>query len=164
LFPLAAVFFIWASFAVYAVWCDVVRHVDIVIVDDQRVPLDNGYELVLIPPREQRFIIKPGGDVVHRHFTRIGRTSGVVAGEDGAGYFVLHLRSGKTERFNSARELENRVALLGAQPIDLLTPEEFYRRVRWQWSDVIAGVFIFVPPIVAFSVLSSRFLRLRHGS
>lgn len=163
LFPLAAILYVWASFTVYAVWCEVVRHVDIVIVDDQRVPLDNGYELVLIPPIEQRFVFKPGGELLHRDLTRIGSTSGLVAGEDRRGHFILHLQTGETERFRGALELQMRLASLGTS-VELLTPEAFYRRARWRFSDVVAGAFILLPPIVAFSLFWSRFLRSRESS
>jgi len=90
--PFASLGYVAAAFAVYAAYCEVVRDVDLGIGDSWRVPLGNGYRLVMIDTADQAFIESPTGLQLHFGLTRIGTAGDVIAGKDEHGLFVIDSR------------------------------------------------------------------------
>lgn len=150
-----------AGFAAYAVYCELVRDVDLGIGDSWRVPLGNGYRLVMIDTPDQAFIESPTGSQLHFGLARIGMAGDAIAGEDQHGLFVIDSRL-QTEQVVTAESGLRRNLPSGAGQPQLVPPQDFYNHHRWGMQDVIAASVIIVPPLMLLFVLAWRFARSAH--
>lgn len=151
--------YLWGAFAVYGVWCEVVRDVDLGIGDSWRVPLGGGYSLTMIDTPDQAFLNDRGGQQSHSGLKRIGSAGNLVAGEDDRGFFLLDSGRHTDTSFASEAELRRQVSSAGAGPLSLVPPEEFYDSHRWGILDGVAAALALGPPfagLLAFGILFAR--------
>ena len=149
----------WVIFVVYGIYCEAVRGVDPGIGDSWRVPLKNGYELVMIDTPEQAFVVTPGGGQAHHDFTRIGTTDRFVVVEQGGHFFLMDARSGNESSLRTEAELKESLQGAGEPAIELLPPGDYYNKHRWGAADAVGSAAAFVPPGLVFLVFVWRFAR-----
>jgi len=156
--PFASLAYAAAGFVAYAVYCEVVRDVDLGIGDSWRVPLGNGYRLVMVDTPDQAFVDAPRDRQLHFGLKRIGRAGDLVVGEDALTIFVIDTQRGTERTLSSESELEAAVPRPRSDKLQLLAPEQFYQAHRWGLLDGVAAAFIIGPPLVVFLMLARRFL------
>jgi hypothetical protein len=156
--PFVSLGFAAAGFLVYATYCEVVRDVDLGIGDSWRVPLGNGYRLVMIDTPDQAFIKSPDGRELHFGLKRIGSAGDLIAGEDEHGLFLIDGQRRTDEAIASESGLR-KVLPPGSGEPQLVAPANFYDVHRWGWPDVVAAVLIVAPPFLMFCALAWRFVR-----
>jgi hypothetical protein len=156
--PVASLGYVGVGFVVYATYCEVVRDVDLGIGDSWRVPLGNGYRLVMIDTADQAFVEGPSGLQLHFGLKRIGTAGDVIAGEDEHGLFVINGERHTDETIASESSLRG-VFPAGSGEPQLVAPEDFYRHHRWGVPDLLAAVLIVVPPVLLLCALALRFVR-----
>lgn len=157
--PFLATAYLWSAFAVYGVWCETVRDVDLGIGDSWRVPLTDGYRLTMIDTPDQAFVSDPRGHQSHFGLKRIGTTDRYVAGEDERGFFLIDSQRRMDSPAESEAELRTQLSAAGAEGLALLTPGEFYDRHRWGAADAVAAALMVGPPLVGLCILSVLFAR-----
>jgi hypothetical protein len=156
--PFIGLGYVAVGFVVYATYCEVVRDVDLGIGDSWRVPLGNGYRLVMIDTPDQAFVESPSGLHLHFGLKRIGTAGHVIAGEDEHGLFVIDGQRHTDEAIASESSLR-RMFPAGSSEPQLIAPENFYNHHRWGLPDVVAAVLIVVPPLLMLCALAWRFVR-----
>ncbi len=162
--PFLLMVYVGGVFAAYAVWCEAVRDVDLGIGDSFRVPLGNGYSLMMIDTSEQAVILGPRGEQSHFGLNRVGSNGNVVAGEDEHGFFLVNVRQHTDTSVESKTELQRQLSYLGIGELQLLPPDEFYVRHRWGAVDGVAAAVIGIPPLAALFLFGVRFARSQRGA
>ena len=76
-------------------------------------------------------------------------------------YFILDTQTGKRTDFADRRALFLAARKLGIR-LDLEPIEEVYRRFRFTWFDVLAGLLLIIPPMVGLALLIRSIIRLRR--
>jgi hypothetical protein len=155
--PFVSLGYAAAGFAAYAVYCEVVRDVDLGIGDSWRVPLGHGYRLIMIDTPDQAFVESPTGVQLHMGLARIGTTEDLIVGEDAQGLFVID-GSHQTEHAVAPESGLRGIVLGGSGQLQLVSPDDFYNRHRWGMPDVFAAIAIIVPPFLLLIVLAWRFV------
>src|SRR4051812_5262383 len=148
-----------AGFVVYAVYCEMIRDVDLGIGDGWRVPLGQGYTLKMIDTSEQAYVEAPSGQQLHFGLTRIGTAGTFIVGEDEHGFFAVDAARRSEQVFPSEGDARHALPSDLASHLELVEPGPFYDRHRWTYQDAIAALLLVAPPFVALCLLAARFAR-----
>jgi hypothetical protein len=175
LFPFACLAWMGAVFVFQAVVNDSFLHRDLGAGDTWRCPLPDGYALMMIDVTDQGWVYnpktQPGDDVGEQADAVAEVRKRQVAGPyilgslglENSGrvdaFFLMDTRAGTHKTFSNYAELRTAAQILGIQlglePIDAV-----YSRYRFTWFDDLAGVLLFVPPLVAGGFLVWWVIRL----
>jgi hypothetical protein len=156
--PFVSLAYAAAGFVAYGAYCELVRDVDMGIGDSWRVPVTDGYRLIMIDTPDQAFLEDSSGRQLHYGLKRIGAAGHVIAGEDEHGLFAIDAQRHTDETIASESALRTVSTLDGSA---LIAPADFYDRHRWSAPDAVAGALIVAPPFLLLCVLAVRFVRTR---
>ena len=160
--PFVSLAYVWAIFAVYAVYCEAIRDVDLGIGDSWRVPLTHGYALTMIDTPDQAFVRLPSGAQHHHGLKRISATEHFVTVEDEGRFFLMDVRGGRELVFLTEAELRAALKSSGEATVELLAPGDYYDAHRWGGFDAIAASLALVPPGLAFLIFLWGFARAQR--
>ena len=160
--PFASVAYMWAIFAVYAVYCEAIRDVDLGIGESWRVPLTHGYTLTMIDTPDRAFVRLPSGAQHHHGLTRVSATEHFVTVEDEGRFFLMDVRGGRESVFLTEAELRAALQGSGETTVELLSPSDYYDAHRWRALDAIAATLALAPPGLAFLTFVFGFARAQR--
>lgn len=185
LFPFACMGWMFGVFGFQAVINGVFLHRDVGLGDAWECPLPNGYAVLMIDTPDEGFVYNPAtqsGEGVGEQDDAVGgvrllQVSGpyVFGGTDTQSfdrvntasngrvdsYFVLDTRTGKHVVVPSYDALQ-RAALAAGIALRLEDIGAVYRRYRFTWFDMLAGILFIGPPLLAFVFLARWIIRVRR--
>ena len=160
-------------------------HRDVGLGDGSYCPLPNGYRILMIDVSDNGWVYNPQTQpyrdgVAEREDAIAGVRKLDVAGryilaaaDSGAwtktmpsdadvdSYVLLDTQSGKQTRFDDYGALRSAALRLGIEP-RLQQIFDVYRKYRFTWFDVVAGLLFCIPPLVAWLLLIAWIIRLRR--
>jgi hypothetical protein len=170
-------------FAVQALVNDGVLHRDVGLGDASYCPLPNGYRILMIDVSDIGWVYnpttQPSGGVTEREDAIAGVrlldvqgryilaaadskawTKTMPTAMDVDSYVLLDSQTGKRTSFENYAALQAAALRLGIQP-RLQPIFDVYRKYRFTWFDVVAGLLFCIPPIIAGLPLIAWIVRLR---
>jgi hypothetical protein len=184
LFPFAC--FAWGGvvFVLQGVVNEGFLHRDVGLGDTSHCPLPNGYQILMIDVSDNGWVYNSATQPSDGVAERQDAISGVrqldiqgryilAAADSKAGtklmpsntevdsYVLLDTQTGKRSEFGNYAVFRRAVLALGIAP--RLEPIfTVYRRYRFSWFDIVAGLLFCVPPLLAGLVLIAWIIRLRR--
>lgn len=185
LFPFAC--FAWGGtvFVVQGVVNEGLLHRDVGLGDTSHCPLPNGYQVLMIDETDNGWVYNPATQPSGGVTERLDAISGVrqldVEGQyilavadskawtklmpsetEVDSYVLLDTRTSKRSEFRDYAELRTAALALGIEP--RLEPIfTVYRRYRFSWFDILAGLLFCIPPLLALPLLIVWIIRLRRS-
>lgn len=185
IFPFACLFWAAIVFVFQAIVNDRVFHCDPGAGDGWCCPLPNGYKITMIDVTDQGWVSNTRthgaevdlndeeltisgvrmlqlagpyilGGIDSQAFNHLGDRDG-----KSDSYFVIDARTGKRTTLPNYEALRNAASRLGIN-LNLESIYSVYSRYRYSWFDSVAGLLLFVPPIVCLILLIRWIARLRR--